>query len=429
MDPLSVSAGVAGFISLGLEVTKLLVQFYKDYAGQAADLSHTTRRLTVLSATLGGLKSHLDNRKFHDGEQELVTVVEEATGICNDYIDELRHHLAKFERHETGTIWSKTGASTRRLAYPFRKSTLEKLDRDISEASSSAAFALQVLQEGIMTRTYDEIEQIGERLGIVCDMTEKSNISGWLQAPDPSAAYNDTRRRKQSGTGLWFVQGQAFASWLSAPNSFLWVYGFAGTGKSVLCSTAIQHAHRHRQANQRVGLAFYFFSFTHSDGQTVSKMLRSLVLQLSNQRDFTLLEKLHGQYKNATPPNEALLSCLQRLLQSFENVYVFLDALDECAGDNSGSCDQWDELYETINLIRGWTIPGLHMLTTSRDDPEIRDALCPSTEESISMKNPAVNSDIALFIDTQLKSRKRLRKWSESHELIKSELLRRADGV
>ncbi|KAJ6436691.1 reverse transcriptase [Purpureocillium lavendulum] len=360
MDPLSVSTGVAGFISLGLEVTKLLVQFYKDYAGQAADLSHTTRRLSVLSATLGGLKSHLDNRKFHDGEQELVTVVEEAVCICNDYIDELRHHLAKFEQHKTGTIWSKMGASTstRQLAYPFRKSTLEKLDRDISEASSSAAFALQVLQEGIMARTYDQIEQVSERLGVVYGMTKESTINDWLQAPDSSATYNVACAKKEPGTGL--------------------------------C--------------QRIGIAFYFFSFAHGGEQTVSEMLRSLVLQLSNQCDFTLLEKLHDRYKNKTPPNEARLSCLQRLLQSFENVCVFLDALDECVRDNFGPCDQWDELLETINLIRGWSIPGLHMLTTSRDDPEIRDTLGPSTDERISMKNPAVNSDIARFIDAQLKS-------------------------
>jgi len=78
MDPLSVSAGVAGFISLGLEVTKSLIEFYKAYKDQDAHIAHTIGELDRLCVTLVALDESLKSRKFSSSEQDLVSAIEEA---------------------------------------------------------------------------------------------------------------------------------------------------------------------------------------------------------------------------------------------------------------------------------------------------------------------------------------------------------------
>lgn len=47
-DPLPVAAGVAGLVSLGIQVTQSLVEFYNAYKKQDSDLNSTTKRLKSL---------------------------------------------------------------------------------------------------------------------------------------------------------------------------------------------------------------------------------------------------------------------------------------------------------------------------------------------------------------------------------------------
>ena len=47
----------------------------------------------------------------------------------------------------------------------------------------------------------------------------------------------------------------------------MWLNGFAGSGKSVLCSTAIQFALRYRKSDPKVGIAFFYFTFNDESKQ------------------------------------------------------------------------------------------------------------------------------------------------------------------
>ncbi|PWI75965.1 hypothetical protein PCL_06623 [Purpureocillium lilacinum] len=431
MDPLSVSAGVAGFISLGLEVTKSLIEFYKAYKDQDAHIAHTIGELDRLCVALVALDESLKSRKFSSGEQDLVSAIEEAIGECIDYIEELQHQAEKFAKHQSRSVWAKAAAGAHRLAYPFKKTTLEKLKGDISELRSSVSFTLQVLQKRDIEEMRDDIGSVKDILELVHSTALSLAITSWLKAPDPTDLYNYACNKRQPGTGLWFVQGEEFQSWLTTHNSFLWVNGFAGTGKSLLCCTAIQHAFRHRRSNPRIGLGFYFFSFADTNKQTVSGMLRSFILQLSSQQeDSSCLKKLYDTYSTGIPPLHALHDCFHSLVRSFDDVYLFLDALDECPHDAYQPRDsQRDELLQTIASMRKWGETGLHLLVTSRDEWEIRESLCSTPTEVVSMHNDFVDSDIANYINSQLRERRRLQKWSKSHTLIREQLMRRANGV
>jgi hypothetical protein len=225
---------------------------------------------------------------------------------------------------------------------------------------------------------------------------------------------------------MWFVKSPIFTTWLIQDNSFLWLSRFAGGGKSVLCSTAIQYTFRHKRSDQGVGIAFFYFTFNDESKQDESAMLRALLLQLSGQLSdsHTDLARLHHSYRTGIPPSIVLIAHLRHLIQKFDQVYILLDALDE-----SPRYSQRDQVLNGIETMRKWFLPGLHLLVTSRDEPDIRESLGPAGDEEVIMKNAEINQDISDFISGQLKIDPKLRKWHAHHDRIQKILTERAQGV
>jgi hypothetical protein len=225
---------------------------------------------------------------------------------------------------------------------------------------------------------------------------------------------------------MWFVKGPIFATWLTQDSSFLWLSGFAGCGKSVLCSTAIQYTFRHKQSDRGVGIAFFYFTFNDESKQDESAMLRDLLLQLSGQLcdSQTDLARLRDSYHTGIPPAIVLIAHLRHLIQKFDQVYILLDALDE-----SPRYGQRDQVLNAIETMRKWLLPGLHLLVTSRDEPDIRESLSPMGDEEVIMKNAEINRDISDFISRQLNIDPKLRKWRAHHDRIQQVLAERAQGV
>jgi hypothetical protein len=430
MDGLSVAASVAGIISLGIQVTQSLIDFYEAYKGQKSDIANTAKKLENLLCVLESLRRQLTNRKFRADEQGLLETIEGSIEYCEENIQELQTKIEKFKDTSGDSIRAAVRTASRRLAYPFKESTLRKLDADIDEIVSHLSLVLQVLQQKDISNVQDDIEDAKAVLDLVRAGQISSTIRDWLKAPDAAINYNEAYKVKHPGTGLWFVNGPFFSAWLAKPKSFLWLNGFAGCGKSTLCSTSIQYAFRHRRSNPRIGIAFFFFKFNDESKQDASAMLRALVLQLSSQLNdnHALLSGLYDRYRNATPPDHDLEDCLHQLVRAFEHVYIILDALDE-----SPRIKHRRGVFEALVIIREWLEPGLHLLVTSRDEADIRDVLhdklCASPDEIVLMKNDSVDSDIASFVSSYLKTSRGLRKWEKYHDQIEKALTERAIGV
>jgi hypothetical protein len=85
-DPLSVAAGSAGFISLGIQVTASLVKFYTAYKGQDIDVARTTEKLKNLLDTFRFLHAALQSRTFRPDEQDLIKNIESSIHKCDEVI-------------------------------------------------------------------------------------------------------------------------------------------------------------------------------------------------------------------------------------------------------------------------------------------------------------------------------------------------------
>lgn len=157
------------------------------------------------------------------------------------------------------------------------------------------------------------------------------NIERWLSPPDPSVNANHARRLRHDGTGSWLLQDGTFQEWKLGSRRNLWLSGLAGSGKTVLSATVLDHLEV--DARDHLILSF-FFDFNDSKKQTLDGMLRSLVFQLYHQSAGSLLHvnRLFLEHKEggAQPSRDVLSNITDQILASFTSVYIVVDALDEC---------------------------------------------------------------------------------------------------
>jgi len=425
-DPLSVAGSVAGLISVGIQVTQSLVDFYNSYKSRDSDLVDMIERLDGLLDIFQCLKKTLSERDFQADERSLAESIETSIRNCAELIQELQDECQKFSKNSSNGVKAAVKVVGRRVTYPFRQSTLQKLDEDIGEIRANLSSALDVLQLKDNKRIQDDITEIRVLLDLVRTSQISSNLRDWLDAPDATIDHNAACAKKHPGTGMWLVKSPQFSSWLTEKNSIMWLNGFAGSGKSVLCSTAIQFALRHRRSDPSVGIGFFYFTFNDKSKQDDSAMLRALLLQLSSQLEDgqSDLTQLHDSYKAGIPPPRLLLDHLRRLIQRFRHVYILMDALDE--SPRSGLREY---VLDAIEAMRKWGLQCLHLFVTSRDESEIRESLDLSATQEVPMQNAGIDIDIADFISGRLDTNRRLQKWLPYREKIEETLAKRAKGV
>ena len=425
-DPISIAASVAGLISLGITTSQSLVDFYASYKDIDSDLNGIMRRLESLLDIFRYLKETISNRKFQTGEQDLVNNIEASLSDCDNLIHELQAECEKFSKTSTDSAKAAIRIAGRRATYPFRRSTLQKIDEDIDEIRANLSSALGVLQLKDNNSIQTDIADIKALVDLVKTSQISSNIYDWLKAPDATIDHNAACLKKHPGTGLWLIEDSCFSNWLTEENSVLWLVGFAGSGKSILCSTAIQSVLRHRRSDPRVGIAFFYFTFNDESKQDESAMLRALLLQLSTQlRDgHADLVRLHDSYKTATPSSRVLIEHLRLSIERFQHVYIMLDALDESPRDGPRG-----HVLDALETMRRWALQGLHLFITSRDERDIHDFFDLPTTQKIAMQNAGIDQDIAKLISGRLKTDRTLQKWSKHRDKIQETLARRAKGV
>ncbi|KAL2219638.1 ankyrin repeat-containing protein [Thermoascus aurantiacus ATCC 26904] len=420
-NPLSVAGTVVGLILVGTKAMQSLIAFYTLYKGQYSDIARTIERLEGLQGILWSLNKALlssSSHKFQHNKKWSSTIknIKELIANCEEPIQELHEECQEFSKMlSLDGIKATLQAAGRRITYPFQQSTLQKLDEDIAAIHDNLSLALDVLQFKDNEETQDDIAEIKYILDLVRTSQVLSIVQDWLKAPNATVNHNAACAKRHPGTGIWLVKSPAFMTWLTEGNSFLWLNGFAGCGKSVLCSTAIQYVFQRRIYSYNTtttGIAFFYFTFNDKSKKDVSAMLRTLLLQLSNQHQEgpKYLSCLHKLYKSGIPPTQMLIEHLQSLIQRFKHVYIMLDALDKSPQYNSRDAS-------------------LHLLVTSCDKLDIRESLNPSPDQEIRIKNDGVDEDIARFISGRLDSDPKLKKWWPYCEQIQEALSTGAQGV
>ena len=249
-------------------------------------------------------------------------------------------------------------------------------------------------------------------------------ISSWLSAPDPSSNLESARSKRHQDTGLWLLNSKSFVDWKKTACSFLWLYGKAGSGKTVLSSTAIHSLLDERV--EKINVAYYYFDFQDRSKQIVQSLLNSIITQLfdRNSRTLKVIEDFYNAYSRGRtkPTLQASKSAIRQLLDTAGSVYLVIDALDEC--------DEREPLLEFLEEVRSWNQQNFHLMMTSRREPDIEDAIGPLVSGRISLEESVVDGDILSYVRHQLHHNAKLSKWSaEIREEIETTLLEGANGM
>jgi len=253
------------------------------------------------------------------------------------------------------------------------------------------------------------------------------DIRKWLEPPDPSTNYERALSKRQPCTGLWFLQGDAYAKWKTKneDSSFLWLYGIPGSGKTVLSSTIIQNISETLVKEAGNSVAYFYFDVNDASKQDSDAMVKSLVIQLFQHKVPTALCQLFERCKetNSQPSTSSLLEILKQMVQERDRTYFIIDALDEC-GDV-------DAVMDIIQRMAQWSLPSVRVIATSRDKLEIRSSMEAFLDDqrTIGLGSQTVNPDIRLYIQGRLANDPQFKRWESSRNEIEGKLMNRADGM
>jgi hypothetical protein len=141
---------------------------------------------------------------------------------------------------------------------------------------------------------------------------------------------------------------------------------------------------------------YFYFDFNDSQKQDAELMLRSLLCQFL-QRLSTIPKGVNALFSSCEsgqrqPEMNPLLEATRQAAQDFTQIYIVLDALDECK--------QRSELLDTLETVAGWQLGNLHLLMTSWKERDIERSLEAYVEESdtVCLQRDVMDQDIQRYV-------------------------------
>ncbi|KAL9097530.1 MAG: hypothetical protein Q9165_000426 [Trypethelium subeluteriae] len=231
----------------------------------------------------------------------------------------------------------------------------------------------------------------------------------------------------------WFIESNKFAVWKNQPHSFLWLSGLPGSGKTILSSTAIATLENDTTFSQ--WLLYFYFDFSNPKKQSHESMVRSLLHQLYYRSDFTRQELnllfSSSQYGFWQPNIESLCQVLRDSIEHGDQIWIILDALDECTAKQGL---QNDSLLPWIRDLIGAKLDHVHVLVTSRPEHDIERTFqdLASIDDIIRLNSNLVSNDIYTYIHARVRDHDGLERWRgrpDVQDEIEKELTKRAKGM
>lgn len=205
------------------------------------------------------------------------------------------------------------------------------------------------------------------------------------------------------------LRSEDFESWLEHTNGVFWLYGIPGCGKTVLCSSVIEHVKALCGEGTTDGYAYYYFDFNNERKQKLEGLLFSILAQLSRQTA-NLPEEVQRLHDESTrhqqqPSLSNLIETIFLLIGRFRRVYIVIDALDECT--------ERENLLEFINQIVKQKAQNAGILVASRWEQDFVTELEGITTNSLCVQDARTEDDIRLFVQNRLMRDPKLKKRPE----------------
>ena len=216
---------------------------------------------------------------------------------------------------------------------------------------------------------------------------------------------------RSSKTCRWLLETPKFRGLMRSKPACLWLYGIAGSGKTILASRVIDHI-LSRSAVDGQKLAYFYCDASDSESQKPEVVLGTLLSQICSKLA-SIPSGIDAAFENATDSSgrqrqatvDELQSMMLLALNLCGNVVIVVDGVDEAI--------RREELCELLASLSPGQDSGAQLFVTSRPEPDIRRVF--GRMQSISAQCEAADSDIDEYIAARIAGDLRLRKMS--HDL------------
>ncbi|CCD45202.1 hypothetical protein BofuT4_P009190.1 [Botrytis cinerea T4] len=200
----------------------------------------------------------------------------------------------------------------------------------------------------------------------------------WLKAGDVTKIHHAKSIERVKGTTDWLFDHSTFQNWISSPGQLLWVTGEAGSGKTVLSSSVIDHfIYLGSMPAHNFKLLFFYFQYNMESKADL--VFRELLRQFCSGEDQipSAVEDMTTKYDSTSEMpsiDDTLVIFRSVIKESKKKVIVVIDALDECPQLSRG------DMLNALLSCNGANIPNLYFFISSRMKKDIyydfRYALC-----------------------------------------------------
>jgi hypothetical protein len=166
-----------------------------------------------------------------------------------------------------------------------------------------------------------------------------------------------------------------------------------------------------------IGLTFIYCNYKDRESQNVDHFIGIIVRQLVRQRSVladevrTLYEKHRNKETKLSSAEH--LGLLESLAKGCSELYLIIDALDECSNKSGKSI--WNSLLTKLKVA----VPNLRLLYTSRDISDSGGSLKCST----CIKIRASDADIKAYLRTQVESNECLLGFCDDDPALQDDIL------
>ncbi|KZV72459.1 hypothetical protein PENSPDRAFT_358335 [Peniophora sp. CONT] len=258
------------------------------------------------------------------------------------------------------------------------------------------------------------------------DTAVVADLRSWLSPLNPEPTNYEKKRR--TGSCEWFFDDR-FNDWRARAKGVFWVYGNAGAGKSILCSSVIDKL----QADTTPRLFYFYFDSGDATKRDCLGLMSTLAFQIGTSRPecFGYLRRQRADMRKERLLDdrstfESLFAILSQLLHISGPVYLVLDALDECH-----EYAQHNGLLDFLGQICALKEDNLRLFVTSRPEPDIRRTMDGKlATHRLSFHNDAHHEDdLRQHIQARI-SDNIFDKWSNTvKETAQQDLLKKANGM
>ncbi|KAF3931033.1 Ankyrin-3 [Dactylellina cionopaga] len=407
-DPLSVAASLIAVIQLSNKVLSYCYRFHMQAKDSHKEIFPVISELEDLRMLLDQIQEVLpapDPKVATDGSNqvelaELPGLRKSLTSsgeVLGDISDRLAPMLGK------GLL--------ARLKWPFEgKAIQEKLD-NLHRQKTTFQLFLSIHQAKLLGEQTQALVDQGAILGEVRNQSDKArrtSILNWYKTSDPEQNHKVSRTHHEPDTCNWIFQTEDFQSWSTSPGEHLWVHGIPGAGKTIICSTIIEHMRTICDNDPDTRLVYYYFDFADGKKQTLTGFLQSAIYQLLVTSPGDLPEaaaKLYDKYNGLQEPGVEELSEVFIDLISNYKAYVIVDAIDECSRQERTS------FFHTFVSQLG---SKSSILMTSRREPDIEKAIDPVFRHKLSIEDSKVDADVRVHVTNVMAKDPAFQNWTSA---------------